>query len=902
MAEIRCPMCGKPNPEEAQRCVFCRAQLRPLMADGQTQQPTSSSSGESDWLKGLRHATGEEPLPSGEEDRGEEPDWLARIRQRAEAERQSSEGGEGSIPFWQGDVSEDASGVTGGDWLSQLRSVTSASQEPGGEPSSLQEERRMTTGELRDVNDRLRRIAGEPANFSTGTPSEPQPPEMASPPSEAEQPVQRSDEETTDLTEWLRSLEEASVEHPPTETGRFAIPLEGVGAEPAYGDLEEFPGESELGGPPEGEQPDWLRTFAEMPAPESGETPQPQIEGQVEVPDWLQGLAKEPVAEPPSFAPTETPDWLKSFEEMPPMEAGAAASAGTVEARGGEETPDWLKAFEEEIPPEEGTPAVSEPVGEPVVEEETPDWLLELASSFASEAAPGQPSSVEPPTPPFAEEPSSQIEHPPETKEFAAKDLEGVFQTKPIPAETAPAETEDLVAWLSELGEEEAIDKKVISKAFILEEQQPPSEELPPASYPFAGIDTELLGPEESETPGGEAVEGLGELAPALLPPWLQALRPVEAVIEQTELPEEEVQAERAGPLAGLRGVLPADRLVIQYRKPPIYSIKLRLTEKQRQQVDVLDNLIKAEGKPAEVKRENLQVPRQMLRLMLAVTLIIVLLIPLLISSPSIVPTGLIPGEDVQGFYSQINLLVPDRPVLLAVDYEAGYQGEMRFAATGVLETLMRKRQRLAIVSTVPAGPLLASDLLERAQLKLAQVEPTIRQGYALPDRTVNLGYLPGGLTSLQEFATFPRKAVFAGLGMDLNTQQNVWSHSVVQNVYRLSDFAGLILVTDRVDTARAWIEQVEPALEGRPLLIITSAQVAPMLAPYVNSGQVEAMIWGIAGGMAYEQLAGVPAHAAAYWDAYRYGMYVGFAFILSGVLLRSITVFFSRRRTQNEA
>ncbi|MEJ5201922.1 MAG: hypothetical protein WHV66_06765, partial [Anaerolineales bacterium] len=156
--------------------------------------------------------------------------------------------------------------------------------------------------------------------------------------------------------------------------------------------------------------------------------------------------------------------------------------------------------------------------------------------------------------------------------------------------------------------------------------------------------------------------------------------------------------------------------------------------------------------------------------------------------------------------------------------------------------------------------------------------------------------------TSLQEFATFPRQAVFAGLGSVPGEPQNVWEHVVVQNINRLSDFAGLLLITDRVDTARAWIEQVEPALEGRPLLVVTSAQVAPMLTPYMDSGQIEGMIWGITGGMAYERLAGVPSHAAAYWNAYRYGMYVGFAFILSGVLLRSITDVFSRRRTKHEA
>ena len=837
MAENRCPMCGKSNPEEAQRCVFCQAQLKPLAGGEEPQQPSFSfsSSDESEWLKSLRHAVGEEPSFS-EETGQEEPDWLARIRQRAQTERQSTDGDKNQLSSWLSDTGGESSAAGEEDWLNQLRAVTSVSQETTEEPLlPSQEERRMTTGELRDVRDRLSRIAGEPVDLSAGVSPAPQPSETVPSSAEAEQPPQAPSGETSDLTEWLRSLEYTGVEQS-SEEAKFSIPLE-ESTELPYSGLAEFTGESELGGgPPEGEQPDWLRAFEE--APTAAETPSAPMSGE------------------------ETPDWLKAFEEAPSVEEA---------------------------------PSTTEPASAPVSDEETPDWLLELAQTFVPETPGDQTSPFVARVSPFAEEIPPQVEQP---KEVTASALQPAAQPEPT-AEAALARDVDLTDWLAEL-EGEAIDKEAISKAFILEEEQPPSEELPAASYPFAGIDADLLGAVEAEASKEGGLEGL---APALLPDWLQALRPVEAVLGETPAAsEEELQVERAGPLAGLRGVLPADRLVIQYRKPPIYSIKLRVTEKQQRHIEALSDLIKAEGKPADIKRENLQAPRRLLRLTLALILVLVLLIPLLVSSPSLTPTGLVPGEEVRSFYSQMSLMVPDRPLLVAVDYDAGYLGEMRFAATGVIENLMLKRQRLALVSTVPSGPLLANDLLERAQLKLTQVEPAIRQGYALPDRTVTLGYLPGGITSLQEFATFPRRAVFAGLGNVAGEPQNVWGHVVVQDVHRLSDFAGLLLITDRVDTARAWIEQVEPALERRPFLVITSAQVAPMLTPYVDSGQIEAMIWGISGGMAYEQLAGVPPHAAAYWNAYRYGMYVGFAFILSGVLLRSITVAFSRRRKPNEA
>ncbi|RMF50062.1 MAG: hypothetical protein D6755_01630, partial [Anaerolineae bacterium] len=49
MSDIRCPMCGKPNPEHLEECQFCQARLKPLVV-GDTPEPEdieqSPSSGE----------------------------------------------------------------------------------------------------------------------------------------------------------------------------------------------------------------------------------------------------------------------------------------------------------------------------------------------------------------------------------------------------------------------------------------------------------------------------------------------------------------------------------------------------------------------------------------------------------------------------------------------------------------------------------------------------------------------------------------------------------------------------------------------------------------------------------------------------------------------------------------
>ncbi len=59
MANVRCPMCSKPNPPEAEVCSYCGARLKPLHLQQSGQQPEGKGKGpaknvEPDWLSQLR--------------------------------------------------------------------------------------------------------------------------------------------------------------------------------------------------------------------------------------------------------------------------------------------------------------------------------------------------------------------------------------------------------------------------------------------------------------------------------------------------------------------------------------------------------------------------------------------------------------------------------------------------------------------------------------------------------------------------------------------------------------------------------------------------------------------------------------------------------------------------------
>src|SRR5512135_1665302 len=95
MSDIRCPMCGKLNPGEAEVCQYCQARLKPLTAP--FQPPKREKSDAVDWLRDLAgrdEPSGNQPGPEESETPAETPpeeipDWLSRIRQKSKEESEA---------------------------------------------------------------------------------------------------------------------------------------------------------------------------------------------------------------------------------------------------------------------------------------------------------------------------------------------------------------------------------------------------------------------------------------------------------------------------------------------------------------------------------------------------------------------------------------------------------------------------------------------------------------------------------------------------------------------------------------------------------------------------------------------------------------------------------------------
>jgi hypothetical protein len=417
----------------------------------------------------------------------------------------------------------------------------------------------------------------------------------------------------------------------------------------------------------------------------------------------------------------------------------------------------------------------------------------------------------------------------------------------------------------------------------------PPAE--PEPTLPFQEPSQEEIEEKLSQWLGEEKAGKEAEPLPSAgLPTWLEAMRPAE-VAAQPPMDDKSLDyIESAGPLAGLRGILAAEPEVARPQKSPSFPSFLQVSEKQRAHAEILKALLEQEGEAQPPPRTKVLQSRW-LRVVIAVLLVAALLLPIVFTSQiSPLPINL---PEVFAISRLIESLPEQAAVLVAFDYEPGLSAEMDAAASAVLDHLMLRGARLAVLSTSPHGPILAERFIQTIQAF---------HRYHSGQEYVNLGYVPGGIAGLSSLtADLQRSLPFTLQGVP------AWSGTApLQNVSRLTDFSLVMVIADNPDDARAWIEQVQPTLQSGevPMVMVLSAQAEPLVRPYYEATprQVAGLVVGMRGGAAYARLTGRGGLARMYWDAFSLGLLTAGAILLLGGSLQTLLLWQSRSRGKREA
>ena len=804
MVDVRCPMCGKENPAELDVCQYCQARLKPLWSEERLEKPETLNSSQTDG----------EP--------GDELGWLSSLRSDTE---NTAEGdvGEGELPDWlspQADGQDDldiGESLEIPDWLNDLPVENKLTPEEDAPAPQGSIDIDISTTDGDENLDQEEFVAEEtPEEISGG--------------------LDGDEEVETELPDWLAEQEDrergsdfqeesssaSSAESPgeawikdPQESAEIQSPEQELLAEDTIDDdigaKDIFAKES-----PAGEVGDQVE--AELGQKE----PQPQTDN---TPDWL----LEALGQKDGDSEDEESGWLASLSrdsddiEIPPLEE-----------------PDWLAASDEDVPEvvqsstqesqqEEGLPeAESQASSEPL-----PDWLEEALDEEAI------PSAVS----------ASQI---------SVNDEEGE-----VPDFLSDG---NLPEWLSNLDsqpESESQESENVPPSDIpdFSDRDEPEEE---ADVDFreteASDDISFIEEtgEEEEFAGSES-----ELERAELPGWLAEMRS-ETEEASPPAPSEEPDAERRGPLSGLRGVLPAEQGTTGVEAPPPYLIKLQVSDAQQADVALLEEMLEHEGESQPILLHPVVSSQVVLRILIGLVLIGGILWGLFGGGlPDPLP---MPSVETGAAGDLIGNLPPKAPVLLAFDYQPGWSPELDAVSAAVIDHLMLKGARLALVSTYTTGPMQGERVLQ-------MVNKMGGHSYAPGTGYQHLGFLPGGAAGLLAFSLAPTQVTTVGAP----------DEGLFAGIRSLSDFALAIVITQDPDNARMWIEQVEPALSPTPLMMVVSSQAEPVVLPYLQGQprQVQGMVAGLLGGVTYERLTGRPKLATAYWASYQLGLLLAALLIL---------------------
>ncbi|MEK7323961.1 MAG: hypothetical protein AAB217_01740, partial [Chloroflexota bacterium] len=503
MADLRCPMCGKANPDSLEECQFCGARLRPLVLP-----QTSNLQLPPDWDKPKPAAT-----PPAEPAKPKpDSDWLHQLRGDAPSSASAQPFKEtASLPDWLGATDDSSQQAAPGvdDWLSRLRDHDAAGSQQAEEPIS---------------EDLLRSRLG---GLGEAPPSEPEgglPGWLGSDSASAESG-----------DDWLKSFE-AEPERPKSQPGLSDFAKMAAASLPEEEDdtndwLKSFDAEPEKPKPQLG-----LSDFAKMAA-----TPMPEEEDDSD--SWLQSFGATPASAPSGPAEPGLPDWLKTDVGEPPAGEQAFKQTaslpdwlGAPPAPAGEvkdDAADWLKSLSNASEPA----ASSEPAAE------LPAWLDSLTSSSA-------PSSDQPPS---ALSRTATLDWLSSDAGPALSEVEGPAPAEPASTPPPAAEPESNIPdWLSKLTSSSAPPSdqppSALSRTATLDwlsSNQPtetpeadlPRADLPDWLKPAVGVTPPAAGQPApaSAIAGTGALDWLGPSQPAQspeasqtgeLPEWLKAMTP----------------------------------------------------------------------------------------------------------------------------------------------------------------------------------------------------------------------------------------------------------------------------------------------------------------------------------------------------------------------------------------
>ena len=211
------------------------------------------------------------------------------------------------------------------------------------------------------------------------------------------------------------------------------------------------------------------------------------------------------------------------------------------------------------------------------------------------------------------------------------------------------------------------------------------------------------------------------------------------------------------------------------------------------------------------------------------------------------------PSLRSRGFYDAIERLPEGSTVLLAGDYDPGTIAENYPMHLAAARHLMSRNMKIVALELYPGGPPLADRVLH-----IAGGEYGKKEGIDY----VNLGFKSGNEVVMSQMgSSIPRTFPTDRRGVP------IVQLPAMKGVENYQQIALLVSVSAGYPGTKEWVQQVVSRYHV-PMVAGVTAVSAPEYYPYLQAGQLQGLLGGMAGAAEYEVLVSHPGIATRAMDA----------------------------------
>jgi len=207
----------------------------------------------------------------------------------------------------------------------------------------------------------------------------------------------------------------------------------------------------------------------------------------------------------------------------------------------------------------------------------------------------------------------------------------------------------------------------------------------------------------------------------------------------------------------------------------------------------------------------------------------------------------------VRAYADAIDALPDGSPVLVSCDYDPAAKPELVPMTITTLRHLFAKHCRVIVTVLWNGGPGIVDQTV-----RAVAAEKGMKYGVDY----INLGYKAGNEAVMVLMGqsipnTFPRD----------HSGGDTKSFPVMQGIRNYSSFPLLISLSAGYPGTKEYVQQVQGRFHVRMIAGVTAVS-APDFYPYLQSGQLEGLLGGMAGAAEYEKMTGVTGSATKGMDA----------------------------------